>query len=203
VEEDTPPGGAFQTGPDPHRVLKFSDGAITTVVEFDRNRFYGPSRGMTTAQPFVPSRVAVDSAGNLFVADEYSNSLYKLTSNGKVPIVEGIKSSSSGGWNGKPDLSRLNSQGNMVVDSAGNLYVADQGNHRVCKVTPDGKIINIAGTGQKGFSGDDGPATAARLSSPASVALDSAGHVYIADSGNNRIRKVAQSSSQSSKKPGQ
>src|SRR5439155_9661794 len=80
--------------------------------------------------------------------------------------------------------------GGVALDPAGNLYIADFGNGRVRKVTPGGTISTYAGTGTPGFAGDGGPATAAQLSFPQGVALDSAGNLYIADSDNNRIRKV-------------
>ena len=78
-----------------------------------------------------------------------------------------------------------------AFDAAGNLYFAETGNHVVRKVTPAGIITTVAGSGVQGFSGDNGPATAAELDSPAGLALDSAGDLYIADSHNHRVREVA------------
>src|SRR5262249_15186085 len=80
----------------------------------------------------------------------------------------------------------------VAVDAMGNLYIADTGNHRIRKVTPDGVIKTVVGRGsfEPGFSGDGGAATSASLRGPASVAVDAAGDLYIADRGNNRIRKV-------------
>jgi trimeric autotransporter adhesin len=196
VECDVPGGGGFPMGPVSHRLQKLSAGAITTIVAFKTGPF-----PQTAERSIIPSYIALDSADNLYVADAYNNGIYKYASTGLIPIVKGIKSPISGNPGEKPDLSKMNKPGDIAVDSAGNIYVADRDNNRICKVTPDGKITNIAGTGQKGFSGDSGPATAAQLSSPGAVALDSTGNLYIADSGNNRIRKVALSSPQSSKKP--
>ena len=76
------------------------------------------------------------------------------------------------------------------MDSAGNLYIADSGNNRIRKVS-NGVITTVAGNGTAGFSGDNGPATSAQLNYPQGVAVDSAGNLYIADTGNNRIRKVS------------
>ena len=78
----------------------------------------------------------------------------------------------------------------MAVDAAGNLYIADENNHRIRRVDPSGIITTIAGTGEEGFSGDGGPAVEAHLNFPRGVAVDAAGNVYIADHGNHRIRKV-------------
>jgi hypothetical protein len=78
----------------------------------------------------------------------------------------------------------------VATDLPGNLYIADGGNNRVRKVTPDGTIGTVAGNGQSGFSGDGGPASSAQLFDPMAVTVDSAGNLYIADAGNNRIRKV-------------
>ena len=78
----------------------------------------------------------------------------------------------------------------LAVDAAGNLYIADIGSLRVFKIS-NGVITTVAGNGTQGFSGDNGPATSAELSDPQGVAVDAAGNLYIADIGNNRIRKVA------------
>ena len=95
-----------------------------------------------------------------------------------------------GGDNGPATSAQLASPLGVAVDSAGNLYIADTDNHRIRKVS-NGVITTVAGNGTAGFSGDNGPATSAQLNYPAGVAVDSAGNLYIADTDNNRIRKVS------------
>ena len=177
--------------------------------------------------------VALDSAGNIFLADANDHRIRKITPDGLISTVAGDGSPGFRGDGGPASASRLNTPYGIAVDRAGNLYIADLGNNRVRKVAPDGTISTvpgtdsllaprnvaldatgslyisefngnrvqhlrtdgvleiIAGTGVAGFGGDGGPATAALLSSPAGLAFDSAGNLYIADSGNSRIRKVA------------
>jgi hypothetical protein len=84
----------------------------------------------------------------------------------------------------------FNTPWGLAVDSQNRVYVADSGNHAVRRIDADGTVTTVAGTGTAGYSGDGGPATAARISGPSRITFDSAGNLYLADSGNNRIRKV-------------
>ncbi len=86
---------------------------------------------------------------------------------------------------------RLNTPAAVAVDDAGVVYVADHGNHRIRRITTDGKIVSIAGNGSGAFRGDNGPATSASLYFPQGMALDGEGNLYIADVSNNRVRKVS------------
>jgi uncharacterized protein (TIGR03437 family) len=94
------------------------------------------------------------------------------------------------GDGGPATLAQLNSPESVAVDASGNLYIADSGDHRIRRVAPGGVITTVAGSGVAGFSGDGGLATLARLKNPGSIAIDAVGNLYIADTGNNRIRKV-------------
>jgi sugar lactone lactonase YvrE len=114
-----------------------------------------------------------------------------VSGNGTIHTVAGTGAAGFSGDGGRATSARLNAPAGVAVDGAGNLYVADSGNHRIRKVTPGGVITTIAGTSSGGFSGDGGPATAAQLFSPQGVALDGAGNLYVADTGNNRIRRIA------------
>jgi uncharacterized protein (TIGR03437 family) len=169
------------------RVRKVSGGVITTVVG---NGTYGSGGdgGPATSAAFTdPDGVAVDSAGNLYIADYGYNRIRKV-SNGVITTVAG--GGSSIGDNGPATSAQLNSPRGIAVDPAGNLYIADCGNQRIRKVS-NGVITTVAGNGTPGFGGDNGPATSAQLNSPWGVAVDSAGNLYIADTANNRIRKVS------------
>ena len=175
------------------RIRKVSNGVITTVAGNGANGFRnGPA---TSAELYYPLGVAVDSAGNLYIADTNNNRVRKV-SNGAITTVAGNGDCCSYiGDNGPATSAELSSPRGVAVDSAGNLYIADTGNSRIRKVS-DGVITTVAGNGTGGFSGDDGPATSAQLNGPEDVAVDSAGNLYIADLGNNRIRILTPGESQ-------
>ena len=94
------------------------------------------------------------------------------------------------GTGGEAVVAKLFWPSGLAVDGSGNLYIAEYNNHRVRKVDTSGTITTVAGTGVKGFSGDNGPATEARLASPRDVAVDASGNLYISDVTNRRVRKV-------------
>jgi sugar lactone lactonase YvrE len=174
---------------DNNRIRKVSNGVITTVAGNGTYGFSGDNGPATSAQLFNPQGVAVDSAGNLYIADTFNNRIRKV-SNGVITTVAGNGTSGASGDNIPATTAQLNWPYGVAVDSAGNLYIANTYNNRVCKVS-NGIITTVAGTGTHGFSGDNGPATAAQLSWPDGVVVDSAGNLYIADTDNNRIRKVS------------
>jgi uncharacterized protein (TIGR03437 family) len=170
-----------------NRVRKVSGGAITTVAGNGTLGFSGDNGPATSAQFYAPAGLAVDSLGNLYIAD-YGNNRIRKVSGGLVTTVAG--GGASLGDNGPATSAQLNLPYGIAVDSTGNLYVADWGNNRIRKIS-NGVITTVAGTGTRGFSGDNGPAIDAQLANPEGVAVDSAGNLYIADFGNSSIRKVS------------
>jgi len=115
----------------------------------------------------------------------------KVSTSGTITTVAGNGTFGFSGDGGPATSAGLSFPLGVAVDAAGNLYIADSGNDRVRKVSTSGTITTVAGIGGCGFSGDGGPATNASLSDPSGVAVDTAGNLYIADSANNRVRKVA------------
>ncbi|HEY3834985.1 MAG TPA: SBBP repeat-containing protein [Bryobacteraceae bacterium] len=134
--------------------------------------------------------LAIDTSGNLFISDLGTSRVRKVTPDGIITTAAGNGQPGYSGDGGPATDASLFGLGGIAVDAGGNLYIADSGNHRVRKVGPDGMISTVAGTGHPGFSGDGGASTGATLNNPQAVAIDSWGNLYIADSGNNRIRKV-------------
>ncbi|WP_456340769.1 NHL domain-containing protein [Streptomyces griseus] len=132
----------------------------------------------------------MDGMGTLYIADHSSHRVRKITSDGKVSTVAGTGTAGYGGDSGPAGTARLNSPRDVAVDAEGSVYIADAENHRVRKVSTDGVITTVAGTGTAGHSGDSGPASTARLNKPYGVLVDSTGTLFIAEWGNDRIRKV-------------
>jgi uncharacterized protein (TIGR03437 family) len=133
--------------------------------------------------------VTVDNRGNAFYAN--GSVVYRVGLNNQATIVAGSTTGSFAGDNGAADAARLNGPAAAVYDANGNLFLADERNHRVRRVSLTGTITTIAGTGSAGYSGDGGPAIQARLNSPRGLAFDRFGNLLIADSANHVVRRVA------------
>ena len=154
--------------------------------------FLGDGGPATSAQLAGPQGVAVDTAGNIFIADSQNHRIRKITPDGIITTVAGSSPlPGRGGFSGDggPAVNaQLNYPIDVAVDGAGNLYIADYENQRIRRVSPDGIISTISGDGTPGYSGDGGPATRASLCLPSALAVDGAGNIYVADSCNNAIR---------------
>jgi uncharacterized protein (TIGR03437 family) len=174
------------------RVRRVSPGGIvTTVAGNGIGGFSGDGGPATDAQLQRPSGVAVDDAGNLFVADFANNRIRKVSPSGIITTVAGNGTRGFSGDGGPATSAQLWFPEGIAVDSQGNLFIADHANNRVRKVSPNGIITTVAGNGSAGFSGDGGPATSAQLNGTFAVAVDNAGNLYIEDHDNWRIRKVS------------
>ncbi len=173
------------------RVRKINPaGIISTVAGTGVPGFSGDGGPATSARLNNPAGVAVDSTGNLFIADALNNRVRKVTPDGTVSTVAGNGIAGFSGDGGPAVLAQLNFRGGIAVDAAGALYFTDTLNNRVRKVTPDGIISTLAGNGTAGFSGDGGPALSAQLYQPLGLAVDTLGNLFIADFVNARIRMV-------------
>ena len=151
--------------------LDAATGILTVVAGNGGPGFSGDNGPATSAQLSGPWGVVVDSAGNLYLADTANNRIRKVSNGVITPVTAAV-----------------NSPSGIAVDSAGNLYIADTRNNRILEVS-NGVITTVAGGGSS--LGDNGPATSAQLANPQGVAVDSAGNLYLADTANNRIRKVS------------
>jgi uncharacterized protein (TIGR03437 family) len=183
------------TGNNEVRKVNAATGIISAFAGSTTGGFAGDGAAATSAQLHSPSAVTLDSAGNVYIADTANNRIRKVNTSGIITTVAGSSAVSTGliGDGGLATSAILNSPRGVMVDSSGTLYIADSGNNRVRKVGTNGIINTIAGngtTGTVGMVGDGGPAINASLSVPVGMALDSSGNLYIADSGDNLIRKV-------------
>jgi len=170
-------------------IRKVSGGTITTVAGNRTAGFSGDGSLATSASLLEPRGVAVDPAGDLYIADT-NNDRIRRVSGGVIMTFAGNGAYSFSGDGGLATSASLDQPFGVTVDSTGAVYIADYGNNRIRKVS-GGIITTLAGNGHYGFAGDGGPASSALLMNPWATAVDSAGNLYIADYGNNRIRKVS------------
>jgi uncharacterized protein (TIGR03437 family) len=173
------------------RVRLISGASIRTVAGPGPQRFSGDNGPATSAAIAGPAGLAFDAAGDLYLADSANDRVRRVSPSGIITTVAGAGGPVAGDYSGcAPQPASLNRPTALAAGPGGTVYVADTGNHRVMALSPAGQLTLFAGTGTAGNSGDGGPATAATLKAPAGLAVDSAGNVYIADTGNNRLRKV-------------
>lgn len=163
---------------------------ISTVVSTETGGYGGDNGLATMAKLSHPSGVALDSHGNLFIADRDNHRIRKVDTMGIITTVAGTGVQGYGGDNDLATAAKLDSPSGIALDRNGNLFIADTNNHRIRKVDTASIITTVAGTGVQGYSGDYSVAIAARLNKPNSIVLDQRGNLFIADTGNRCIRKV-------------
>jgi hypothetical protein len=177
-------GNVYAAGHVSHKVHKVTPAGVLTT-------FAGSTQGYldgtgTAAKLNTPRGVGVDAAGNVYVADTDNHRIRKITSEGVVTTLAG---STIGYSNGTGAAAQFSAPYATAADAAGNVYVADSGNHRIRKISPAGVVTTLAGTGTQGFL--NGTAAAAQFSSPTSVAVDAAGNLYVTESGYPGVRKLS------------
>jgi len=176
---------------DNHDVGKLApSGQFTTVAGGGTAGYSGDGGPATAALLYGPSGLAADS-DVLYIADSGNHRVRMIAPNRKAGTIAGSGVPGSAGDGGAAAAAQLNFPSGVAVDRAGNVYVADSANNRIRVIGAGGSVTTFAGTGAAGFSGDGGAATAAAISSPTAVAFDPAGALLIADTGNNRVRKVS------------
>ena len=142
---------------------------------------------LAPATPFnSPNGLTLDASGNVYIADSGSSRILKMDTNGNVTVLAGA--SSSGSTNGQGTAASFNFPTGLAVDASGNVFVADMSNNLIRKIDPSGNVTTFAGSGTQGSA--NGLGTAASFKSPRGLALDASGNLYVADSGNNLIRKI-------------
>ncbi len=152
----------------------------------------GAASAATTGSPFG---VAADDSGNVYIADYFNNAVRRVSHAGIITTIAGTGAAGYNGDNMPATAAQLNGPMGVTLDGSGNIYIADKFNERIRKIDVDGNITTVAGTGNHGgYNGygynNEGPATAANLTYPASVALDCSGNMYIADMGSETVRKI-------------
>src|ERR1700680_724424 len=163
---------------------------ISTIVGKAGNPgFAGDGGSAVGSQLNYPTGIAIDKSGTIYIADGLNNRVRKV-SGGVITTVAGNGTAGYTGDKGAATSAELNNPTGVALDSSGNLYIADSANNVVRMVSSSGTITTFAGNNTLGYSGDMALATGAQLSNPVGVIADSAGNVYIADTGNNVIRQV-------------
>lgn len=165
-------------------------GIISTIAGTGTAGFSGDGGAASSAQLNLPVGVAVDSSGNVYIADYNNQRIRKITTSGIISTYAGNGIIGFSGDGAAASSAELDMPYGVAVDITGNVYVADENNNRIRIINTSGTISTFAGNGTQGYSGDGAAATAAELNNPGGVAVDRSGNVYIADDNNERIRKV-------------
>ncbi len=174
------------------RSIPTNGGNVTTVIGSGTLGYNGDNIDPLDAWLNGPSGIGVHPTIGIFISDQFNHRIRFVPhgANPKIQTVAGNGNIPFAGDGGPALSAKFNAPAGTATDSAGNLYIADTGNNRIRKVDTNGTITTIAGTGDAGFSGDTGLAVNARLDSPADIAVDDQGNVYISDTKNNRVRRI-------------
>ena len=184
-------GNLFISHRSKNRIRKVDKNGIITTIAGNGTAGFGGDNGPALKASFnFPAGLCLDQTGNLYVADRNNHRVRRIDTSGIVTTVAGVGVPDMGGDGGPAVEAYLNYPSDLVCDGKGNLYISDRSNNRIRKVDSKGVISTIAGMGLPEFGGDFGPATGAFLKYPFGIDLDNKGNLYIADRGNNRIRKV-------------
>jgi len=174
-----------------HRIRKVDlNGTITTVAGTGEPGYAGDGLTATSERLNLPRGVFADFAGNVYIADTYNHRVRKIDTAGTMTTVAGNGVAEFSGDGGPASAAGLYYPSGIFVNSDGAIYIADSFNDRIRKIDPTGTITTIAGTDDTGYAGDGGPALLAALNYPTGVVVDSLGNVFIADFGNNAIRRI-------------
>ena len=165
-------------------------GTISTIAGTGVQGYSGDGGPAIAAQFDGPRSLTGDGAGNLYIADDNNNRVRRIDPSGIVTTLAGTGTPAFSGDGGPARAAELNHPRGVAVDGRGDVFIADSMNHRIRMVDPGGVISTVAGCGRQGFGGDGGPATVARLFEPRGVAVNAAGHLFVADTYNDRIRRV-------------
>src|ERR1041385_4325607 len=163
---------------------------ISTAAGNGTAGYAGDGGQATAAELNTPFGVAVDAAGNFYIAEWSNHRVRKVDTSGVITTIAGIGIAGFGGDGGPATQAALNSPEGVAVDSAGNVYIADSFNNRIRKVDTSGTITTIAGTGEPRYTGE-GVATQVGLNDPSGIAIDRSGNIYIADNSSHRVRKLS------------
>jgi len=166
------------------------NGNISTIAGTGDSDYYGDGGPALEAAFRDPNALASDQKGNIYIAEAANNRIRKIDTKGIVTTIAGNGEHADSGDGGPALKAGIRSMDDIAFSPEGELHILGTNTHKVRKITQDGKIVSVVGKGHAGFFGDDGPATKAMLKNPAAISFDSKGNLYIADMGNNRIRKV-------------
>jgi len=176
-----------------HRLRRVApNGVITTVVGGGGNHIEEAANGTLGTRVWIrhPSYLAIDRAGNVYMSDFWANVVIRIDRGDHITHIAGTGTAGFSGDGGRATRAELDFPTGLALAPDGTLYVDDSFNNRIRRVSPDGVITTVAGTGTAGFSGDGGPARHARLNAPSGIALGPGGRLYIADQANNVVRVV-------------
>jgi sugar lactone lactonase YvrE len=173
-----------------NRIRRLENGILTTFAGSGTYGFSGDGGSAINAQFKNPAALSISNDGSILVADYGNHRIRKIDPSGLISTIAGMGEFGFSGDNGSANVAQLNFPQGVAIDRTGNVYIADTNNHRIRRVETSGRITTFAGIGTAGFAGDGDFAALSQLNQPTSVRINSVGEIFIADSGNHRIRKI-------------
>ncbi len=185
-------GSIYVSDTENHRIRKVTaDGIVNTIAGTDTLGFSGDNGPAINAKINNPTALTTDRQGNIYFSDRDNFRIRKITPDGIITTIIGTGIAGNTGDEGPANLATINLTGAILLSDDGSMYISDAGNHVIRRITPDGIIHRYAGNGVAGYSGDGGNASLATLNNPNFTATGSTGDFYIADTGNNVVRKIS------------